>query len=65
MQTILYKIEFKDGRIYKVYCANLTQIKKIQALKHKTFIKEIKELTCGIHTTKQVLEIFNNICKND
>ena len=57
METSLYQINFKDGRIYKIFCANR---KQNEDMLHFLFErqKDIKRngqvvITSGIHTMLQ------------
>jgi len=63
MQTIIYQIELKDGRIFRIFCANSTQKKDVinsyNAIKDK--VKEITTITTGIHTASQYKEILKTI----
>jgi hypothetical protein len=63
METSLYEITFKDGRRFRVYCANSKQNRDmLQFLfKHQKEIKRHGQivLACGIHTFLQ----FNKIIK--
>ena len=66
METTLYKITFKDGREYRVFCANKAQKermhKTVDAIREKDgSIPEI--LQNGIHTIKQwedIIKVNNN-----
>ena len=60
METTLYKITFKDGGVYKVFCANRHQ--KDRFLKTAILLNSYQweELENGIHTIKQWEEIINN-----
>lgn len=55
METIVYQIELKDGRVFRVFCANSTQknnvIRSYYRIKDK--VKEITTITTGIHTASQ------------
>lgn len=62
METSLYQINFKDGRIFKVFCANKKQNKDML---HFLFErqKDIKRngqiiITNGIHTFLQFKKIM-------
>ena len=63
METIVYQIEFKDGRIFRIFCANSTQKKKVissyNAIADK--VKEITVITSGIHTVSQYEKILKTI----
>ena len=65
METSLYQISFKDGCIYKVFCANRKQNKDML---HFLFErqKDIKRngqvvITCGIHNMLQFSKIMQNL----
>jgi hypothetical protein len=63
METIVFEIEFNDGRVYRVFCANSTQKKKVieSYYKIEDKVKNIKTITTGIHTTKQYLQFINQL----
>jgi hypothetical protein len=56
---ILYEIKLSHGRMFRVYCANKSQINRL----HRTLQKHIgceytaHELSKGIHTIKQFEDI--------
>ena len=58
METTLYEITFKDGRVFKVFCANKHQKERLYAVKNTYAL--IKELQNGIHTIKQWEDIISN-----
>jgi len=62
MQTTLYEITTKDGRIFRVFCANAIQSARmhiaIRTLVGCTY--EAKEIACGIHTVKQFEDIIKS-----
>lgn len=68
MQTSLYKISFKNGSVFNVFCANKKQNKDMLALithmnihgKSKVKRKGIEVLARGIHTMPQFLKIIKN-----
>jgi len=54
METTLYEVTFKDGRVFRVFCANKSQKKRFT----KQLIKTGKEckftvVANGIHNIKQ------------
>lgn len=61
METIVYQIEFKDGRTFRVFCANRTQkntvIQSYNQIKDR--VKEIKTITTGLHTVSQYMKIIS------
>ena len=63
METIVYQIEFLDGRIFRIFCANSTQkrnvINSYKNIEH--LCKEIKVITNGLHTAKQWGEMIENL----
>ena len=63
MQTGVFEIEFKDGRTFRVFCANRTQTKKVlrEYKKIEHLCHGIKTLTKGIHTAKQWYKIVSDI----
>jgi len=62
MQTGLYKIEFNDGRIFNVYCANYAQVERFNklliGLKN---VKEVSIISKGIHNIKQFEQISKTL----
>ncbi len=65
METSLYEIELKDGRIFRVFCANSTQKRKFlwdhYTMLKKGTVKEARVIANGIHTVKQWKEIFKTL----
>ena len=63
METIVWEIELLDGRIFRVFCANGTQKRKVIATysKIKDICKEIRVITNGVHTTKEWEKIVKNL----
>tara|TARA_R110000851_G_scaffold4520_3_gene18461 strand:+ start:215 stop:403 length:189 start_codon:yes stop_codon:yes gene_type:complete len=58
MQTTLYKIKFKDGREFRVFCANSSQKQRMHnAMHHLAQDCTLTEVINGIHTVKQWEEI--------
>jgi len=55
METIVYQIELKDGRTFRVFCANSTQKNNVTQSYYriKDKVKEITTITTGIHTASQ------------
>jgi len=55
METTLYAVIFNDGRIYRINCRgkNQKQRFKIHVEKIKEQIKEVTEITNGIHNIKE------------
>ncbi len=62
MQTSLYKISFKDGRVYNVYCANRKQNKDMlhYLFEHQKEIKRNGQvvMACDIHDMLQFTQIM-------
>ena len=60
METTLYKITFDDGRVFKVFCANKHQKRRltttITSSENETV--SIDVLESGIHTIKQWEDII-------
>lgn len=60
METGVYQIELKDGRIFRVFYANSTQkiklMRKVNSIKNQ--IDFTKTITNGIHTVKQFEQQF-------
>lgn len=52
METSIFEIEFNDGRIFRIFCANSTQYKKATSIFNdlKSEIKEVKNISNGINT---------------
>lgn len=52
METTLYAVIFNDGRIYRINCIGKNQKKRfrLHTEKLKEQIKEVQEITNGIHT---------------
>jgi len=63
METTIFEIKFKDGRKFKVFCANSSQKKR--TLKAYNSIKEllisIEDITSGIHTCKQFEQFIETL----
>lgn len=63
METIVYQIELKDGRTFRVFCANATQknnvIRSYYRIKDK--VKEITTITTGIHTVSQYEKLMTTL----
>ena len=55
METTLYAVIFNDGRIYRINCRGKNQKQRltIHAEKLKEQIKEVMEITNGIHNIKE------------
>ena len=51
METVIFEIEFNDGRIFRVFCANRSQKRRV--LRKRDNVKSITEITRGIHTVSQ------------
>jgi len=62
METSLYQFIFKDGRVYRVYCANRKQ--KMRALATMEAVKaqggSVEVMTNGIHNIKQWEQIIKS-----
>lgn len=63
METILFEIALNDGRIFRIFCANSTQKKKVIESYHKIKdkVKEIRTIATGIHTAQQYDKILTTI----
>jgi len=63
METIVFQIELNDGRVFRVFCANSTQKKKVidSYYQIKDKVKEITTITTGIHTAQQYEKILTTI----
>ena len=60
METTLYAVIFKDDRIYRINCRGKKQKQrfKIHAEKLKEQIKEVMEITNGIHDIKEFEQLM-------
>ena len=60
METIVFQIELNDGRVFRIFCANSTQKKKVidSYYQIKDKVKEITTITTGIHTAQQYEKIL-------
>lgn len=65
MQTILFKINFSDGREFRVFCANSNQINQFRKTVSKIEASggKVEVLTNGIHNIKQWREIVSTLNK--
>lgn len=67
MQTSLYKISLKDGRVFKVFCANRKQNKDMLFIitqlqcQHKIKRNGLLVVEHGIHNMNQFKSIINNL----
>ena len=63
METAIYEIKLKDGRKWRVFCANKTQKEKLimSLLKIKPLIESWEVIVNGIHTLKQWNEQIKHI----
>lgn len=63
METGVIQIDFKDGRLYRVFYQNRTQKQKlyieIDAIKDK--IEMVRPISSGIHTVKEFKEHLKHI----
>lgn len=63
METGVYQIEFFDGSKWNLYFANSTQhkntLRNIKENEH--LIKSFELIVSGIHTSKQIEQVFNEI----
>lgn len=59
METRIIEVTFLDGRIFRVFCANSTQIYKMNKwyYANKDKVKSFEFILNGIHTVKQFLTI--------
>lgn len=61
MSTAVFQIEFKDGRTYRIFCANSNQQKKVRDMYHQDLNGKVKNLTTvtnGLHTVNQFKQII-------
>lgn len=62
METTLFKITFKDGRVFKIFCANKHQkLRLLNAYHTVEGTAGIEDITNGIHTIKQWEDIVSKI----
>lgn len=59
METTLYKVTFKDGREYRVFCANKAQKKRFWYSLIGTHTETPEVIINGIHTVKQWEQIIS------
>ena len=62
METTVFAVIFKDGRIFRVFCRGRNQIKRFYQMttSRKEEIREVMEITNGIHTITE----FENLLKS-
>ena len=63
METRVFEIKLKDGRIFRIFCANSKQVKKI-AMQYKSIQDKAIEFSClasGLHTVKEFKDILKTI----
>jgi hypothetical protein len=65
METRIIVITFIDGREYRVFCANRTQIDKVSNWYHsnREVVKSFDFVLSGIHTASQFLNIMDSESK--
>jgi hypothetical protein len=56
METTVFSIKFKDGREFRVFCANRKQ--KQDVIQLGRALGEISEITNGVHTASQFKNQF-------
>jgi hypothetical protein len=67
METAIFEIKLKDGRIFRIFCANKTQVREIISLSSSPHnetskkVSSIRAITTGIHTAKQFKQISKTI----
>ena len=63
MERIIFEVNFKDGRMFRIFCENSTQ--KTKALKSFNDIKDkitgVKSILNGIHKQKEWNKIVNTL----
>jgi len=60
METILWEVKTKDGRTFRVFCANRNQIDRfIKLVFGKDYV--ISEITNGIHSIKQFEQFIKTL----
>jgi hypothetical protein len=61
MEERIIEVTFLDGRKFRVFCANSTQILKMKRWYHanQDQVKSFEFILNGIHTVKQFLTINN------
>lgn len=59
--TTVFKIRFKDGREFRVFCENYSQVKRfrnhLQTINDK--VQRVDTITNGIHTINQFINLKN------
>lgn len=62
METTLFAVILKDGRVFRVFCHGKSQIKRFKQMqtKLKSEINDVMEITNGIHTIKEFESIFKH-----
>ena len=63
METIVFEVEFLDGRTYRIFCGSRSQKQQVIGTYKKIehLCKEIRVITNGLHTTKQWLKIVYSL----
>ena len=63
METSLYRIEFSDGRVFKVFCANKAQKQRFVTSMQQFRGEDTKyyPIENGIHTIKQWEQIAEKL----
>jgi hypothetical protein len=64
METTLYRITFKDGRTFKVFCANKAQKQRLLDTQFRRDGIAVREIASGIHTIKQWEQILTSMKSN-
>ena len=66
METIVFEVEFKDGSVFRVFCANRTQKKRFIESFHKieSLYVSSRVITSGIHTVAQWDKIIEQKLNN-
>ena len=66
MQKILYRVKLRDGREFRIFCANSTQTARFYQSLTETLKKDILDVEViqnGIHDVKQWEQIVSNLHK--
>ena len=65
METVIFEIKFKDGRTFRVFCANTHQKNQVlmstDALKKKGLVDSIISIVSGIHTVAEYKKIIADL----
>jgi len=60
MQTTIFKVETKDGRMFKVFCANSKQCERFRKIAWRPG-NTVTVITNGIHNIKQFEQFIKTL----